>query len=143
MTYSAGVARPICADAEIVLQMHYTTIGEAASDRTSVGLIFQDEQPQMEFGGGSVMNIQFVIPPGAADHEVRAERTFKEDTYLFNMSCRSWYTCPSASTGFVTKAIAIGLCQFPRLRSSVPFDRISLKSSTSVCSSYPITTDSW
>ena len=63
VTYPAGVARPIHADAEIVLQMHYTTIGEAASDRTSVGLIFQDEPPQMEFGGGSVMNLQFVIPP--------------------------------------------------------------------------------
>ena len=85
VTYPKGVARRIQAGAEIVLQMHYTTIGEAVSDRTSIGLIFQDEPPEMELNAGSVINFQFSIPPGKGDHEVRAERTFNEDTYLFDM----------------------------------------------------------
>jgi hypothetical protein len=32
-----------------------------------------------------VMNLGFVIPPGAPNHEVRASKTFKEDTYLLAM----------------------------------------------------------
>ena len=86
VTYPDGVAKKIEAGTEIVLQMHYTTIGEATSDRTSVGLIFQKEAPTKKVGGSAVINAWFAIPPGAEDHEVRAERTFKSDTYLVNMT---------------------------------------------------------
>ena len=85
-TLPDGVARKIEAGTEIVFQMHYTTIGEAASDQTSVGLIFQDEEPTWEAGGGIVINPGFAIPAGAESHEVRAERELKEDTYLTDMT---------------------------------------------------------
>ncbi len=84
--YPEGVARKIPASAEIVMQMHYTTIGEATSDQSSIGLIFQDEPPSRMVGGGQVINTRFVIPAGAADHEVRAERVLEEDTWLTTMN---------------------------------------------------------
>ena len=37
-------------------------------------------------GGGQVINARFEIPAGAENHEVRAERTIKEDTYLTHMT---------------------------------------------------------
>jgi len=80
-----GSARLIKAGAVIVMQMHYTTVGEATKDRTSVGLIFTKERPKVVLGGGNALNVRFVIPAGAPDHEVKASTTFNEDTYLYAM----------------------------------------------------------
>ncbi|MFN0122087.1 MAG: thiol-disulfide isomerase [Blastocatellia bacterium] len=80
-----GSARLIKAGAVIRLQMHYTTIGEATKDRTSVGLLFTKEKPQIALGGGNAINTAFNIPAGAGNHEVKASTTFREDTYLYAM----------------------------------------------------------
>jgi hypothetical protein len=80
-----GSARLVKAGAVIVLQMHYTTVGVATKDRTSVGLIFAKERPKIVLGGGNAMNTRFVIPAGAPSHEVRASKTFEEDVYLYSM----------------------------------------------------------
>ncbi|MGH9836609.1 MAG: thiol-disulfide isomerase [Blastocatellia bacterium] len=80
-----GSARLVKAGAVIVLQMHYTTVGVATKDRTSVGLIFTKERPKIVLGGGNAMNTRFVIPAGASNHEVRASKTFEEDVYLYSM----------------------------------------------------------
>jgi mono/diheme cytochrome c family protein len=85
IVYPPGTARLLRKGSNIILQMHYTTIGEATKDRTSVGLVFAREAPKRVLGGGNVMNLGFVIPPGAPNHEVRASRTFQEDTYLIAM----------------------------------------------------------
>jgi mono/diheme cytochrome c family protein len=85
IVYPPGTARLLRKGSTIILQMHYTTIGEATKDRTSVGLIFARETPKRALGGGQVMNVSFRIPPGAPNHEVKASKTFQEDTYLIAM----------------------------------------------------------
>lgn len=85
IVYPPGTARVVRAGSNIVLQMHYTTMGEPTKDRTSVGLIFAKEPPKRLLGGGNALNARFVIPPGASNHEVRASKTFQEDTYLAAM----------------------------------------------------------
>jgi len=80
-----GSARLVRAGSVILLQMHYTTMGEATKDRTSVGLIFTKERPKIVLAGGNAINTSFVIPAGAGNHEVRATTTFKEDVYLYSM----------------------------------------------------------
>jgi hypothetical protein len=60
-------------------------MGVATKDRTSVGLIFAKERPKIVLGGGNALNTNFVIPAGAPNHEVRASKTFNEDTYLYSM----------------------------------------------------------
>jgi hypothetical protein len=85
--YEEGVARKIPAGADIVLQMHYTTIGQAVTDQTEIGVVLAKEPPtklRVE-GGGSIPNNSFVIPPNAANHEVTAKKTFDKDTYLTQM----------------------------------------------------------
>lgn len=81
-----GVARRLRKGSEIIFQMHYTTNGAAATDRTSIGLIFAKEPPAKMTRGNNILNAGFTIPAGAANHEVRASRVFNEDTTLVDMT---------------------------------------------------------
>jgi mono/diheme cytochrome c family protein len=86
VVFGDGIARLLRANSEIVLQMHYTTNGTEADDRTSVALIFAKEPPKKMLRGGMALNLRFQIPAGAPNHEVRAVQTFNEDTILTSMT---------------------------------------------------------
>jgi hypothetical protein len=85
--YEDGVARKIPAGADIVLQMHYTTIGRPVVDQTEIGVVLAKEPPSKlrAEGGGQIGNMTFVIPPGDSNYEVVAKQTFDRDTYLSSM----------------------------------------------------------
>jgi hypothetical protein len=87
VTLPPGVAKLLPANSDIVLQMHYTTNGSPQTDRTSVGIIFAKQPPrQVVGGGGGGTSNTFVIPPFAADYEVRTmSRPLAEDTELLGM----------------------------------------------------------
>jgi len=82
--FEEGVARKIPAGADIVLQMHYTTIGQVVTDQTEIGVVLAKEPPAKlrQGGGGQMPNTTFVIPPGDPNFEASAQRTFDRDTYL-------------------------------------------------------------
>jgi hypothetical protein len=82
VVFAPGTARLIKAGSNIVFQMHYTTNGEATTDRTSIGLIFAKGPPTRSLVTGNALNARFVIPPGADSHEVKSSTTFKEDVHL-------------------------------------------------------------
>jgi mono/diheme cytochrome c family protein len=82
VTLPPGVAKLLPANADLVLQMHYTTNGTPATDRTEVGLIFAKEQPTQVIGTAGLINPQFVIPPNDGNFEVRTKRTLTEDTLI-------------------------------------------------------------
>jgi hypothetical protein len=86
VVFGDGIARLLRANSEIVLQMHYTTNGTEADDRTNVALIFANEPPKKMLRGGMALNARFQIPAGAPNHEVRAVQTFNEDTILTSMT---------------------------------------------------------
>jgi hypothetical protein len=86
VVFPPGIARLLRANSNIVLQMHYTTNGQEAVDRTTVGVIFAKEPPVKQQRGGFALNLRFAIPPGAPAHEVRATQTLKEDTLLTSMT---------------------------------------------------------
>lgn len=86
--FDEGVVRKIPAGSAIVLQMHYTTIGQPVTDQTEVGLLLAKEPPQANtkiVAGGQIPNFTFVIPPGADNHEVTAKKTFDQETLLANL----------------------------------------------------------
>ncbi len=85
--YEEGVARRIPAGADIVLQMHYTTIGEPVTDLTQIGVVLATEPPTKlrAGGGGQILNVMFAIPPGHPNYEVVAKQTINRDTYLSTM----------------------------------------------------------
>ncbi len=82
--FDEGVARKIPAGANIVLQMHYTTIGQPIVDQTQVGVVLAKEPPSQlrAARGGQMPNTSFAIPPGHPNYEVTAKTTFQKDTYL-------------------------------------------------------------
>jgi len=84
--FDEGVVRRIPAGAEIVLQMHYTTIGVPVTDQTEIGIVLADPpQPGRRrriVGGGQMPNMSFVIPPGHPNYEVSAQRVIDRDTWL-------------------------------------------------------------
>lgn len=82
VVFEPGVGRLLTANSDIVLQMHYTTNGEATTDRTQVGVVFAKEAPKLQQRGGSVIQPRFVIPAGAPAHEVRGSRVLAEDTLI-------------------------------------------------------------
>ena len=86
VVFPPGVARLMRGNSDIVLQIHYTTNGTPAKDRTSVALIFAKEPPTKLAAGGMALNLRFVIPAGADNHEVRAEQVLAKDTYLTSLT---------------------------------------------------------
>ncbi|MFA5908052.1 MAG: cytochrome c [Vicinamibacterales bacterium] len=82
VVFEPGVGRLLTANSDIVLQMHYTTNGEATTDRTQVGIVFAKAAPKMQQRGGSVIQPRFVIPAGAPAHEVRGSRVLAADTLI-------------------------------------------------------------
>lgn len=69
---SEGQARLIPAGSDIVFQLHYTTNGKPATDRSKLGLIFAKEVPRERIAILPIANATFAIPPGAANHRVDA-----------------------------------------------------------------------
>jgi hypothetical protein len=85
--FEEGVARRIPAGTDIVLQMHYTTIGQAIVDQTQIGVVLAKEPPSKlrQMGSGQIPNATFAIPPGDPNYEVVAKQTINRDTYLTSM----------------------------------------------------------
>jgi peroxiredoxin len=84
--YPDGHAIHVPAGSKLVFQMHYTPVGTAQVDRSSVGMVFADDDDvEYEIRGGVCGTQDFVIPAGAAQHEIVAEQTLERDTTLWSM----------------------------------------------------------
>lgn len=72
---------------KLVMQMHYTTMGKAVTDKTRVGLYFHKTPPKYKYlthpisFGGAALN----IPPGETDHRMNGQYVLSEDTMLYAM----------------------------------------------------------
>ncbi len=79
---SAGMAKLIPAGSDLVIQMHYMAMGDAASDRPAVGLVFAKQQPRQRVLTLQLTNDHFVIPPNADDYRVEARGSLPNDATL-------------------------------------------------------------
>ena len=80
-----GQAKLIPAGAELIFQMHYTPNGTAAKDRSMVGLIFAKQPVEKIVTTKAAFDVRFVIPPGAANHEVAAEYELEQDSHIVSL----------------------------------------------------------
>ncbi len=80
-----GQARLIPAGSDIVFQLHYTTNGKAATDRSKLGLIFSKETPRERVATLPIANATFVIPPGAPNHRVDAQAQVTQPAELHRL----------------------------------------------------------
>lgn len=84
--YPPGTARKVAKGSRLLFEVHYTPNGKAGKDQSAVGLIFSKERPTHEVHGRAILNEKFAIPPGAANHEVKARYTFDKPVLLTMMS---------------------------------------------------------
>jgi hypothetical protein len=84
--YPTGIGKLVKAGSSLVFQMHYTAIGEAVTDRTSIGLKFAKTPPGKQVRTGLALNNRFVLPPGDANYEVRSSVTLTEDVHLISLT---------------------------------------------------------
>ena len=93
-TYAPGTAFQIAPEGTafrlepggiLELQMHYTTKGEPASDRTKIGLIYAKEPPAKELRPSQFINGSFTLPAGADNVEVKAEAEFLQDATVWGI----------------------------------------------------------
>ncbi|MFZ0145259.1 MAG: thiol-disulfide isomerase [Candidatus Sulfotelmatobacter sp.] len=82
--WADGMAKFVQAGSDLVFQMHYTTNGEAASDETSVGLVFAKSPPKQRVITLQLNNHALLIPPRADDFRVEVEGTLPNDATLLS-----------------------------------------------------------
>jgi len=78
------MAKFVPAGSDLVFQMHYTTNGKAATDQSSVGLVFSKRPPPQRVLTLQLTNDHFVIPPGADNFRVEARGTLPNDATLLS-----------------------------------------------------------
>jgi hypothetical protein len=85
MALKPGQAKLVKAGSDIVLQLHYTTNGKTATDRSRIGLRFAKEPVRERVFTANTMNTKFVIPPGDANLKVDAQITLRDDAHLVDL----------------------------------------------------------
>jgi hypothetical protein len=83
--YQPGTATKLPAGSTLVFQMHYTTTGKAATDRTSIGLVFAKEPPKTPLVGTVLANGGLHIAAGDPNARVDAEMTINRDVTLYSI----------------------------------------------------------
>jgi hypothetical protein len=86
LVFEPGIAKLLRAGQDIILQMHYTTNGTEAVDRTQVGFIFAKEPPKQIHVTGLAVQPRFVIPAGDANAEVKASAEIKQDLIMTSLT---------------------------------------------------------
>src|SRR5215475_15682182 len=86
LVFEPGVAKLLKAHHDIILQMHYTTNGKEAIDRTQVGFIFAKEPPKQAHVTGLAAQARFLIPAGDPNAEVKAVSEVKQDMVMNSLT---------------------------------------------------------
>jgi len=86
LVFEPGIAKLLRAGHDIILQMHYTTNGTEATDRTQVGFVFAREPPKQLHVTGLAVQPRFVIPAGDANAEVKAAAEIKQDLIMTSLT---------------------------------------------------------
>ncbi len=82
LVFEPGSALKIPAGSTLLFQIHYTANGKAATDQSSVGMIFAKESPQREIHTSAFLNPLLKVPAGSSDQAVDSAIEFTEDTHI-------------------------------------------------------------
>lgn len=77
-----GQAKLIKKGSVLIFQVHYTTNGEAGTDRSSVGLIFSKHPVEKRVITAGAVGRNLEIPPGDPNYEITSSFVFKEDSHI-------------------------------------------------------------
>jgi len=79
-----GMAKLVPRGSDLVFQMHYTTNGHPARDRTRVGMVFARQAPKQRVLTLQLTNDHFVIPPNDPDYRAEVHGTLPNDATLLS-----------------------------------------------------------
>jgi hypothetical protein len=85
MVFQPGEAIKIPAGSTLTFQVHYTANGKAATDQSSIGLVFAKEPPAREIIASAFLNPLFTLPAGSPDTAVDSAIEFKEDAHITSL----------------------------------------------------------
>lgn len=77
-----GFAKLVPAGSDIVLQMHYTTNGQATEDQTTIAVVFLKTPPLKRVLTLQLTNDKFEIPPGDPAYRVEVHGSIPNDALL-------------------------------------------------------------
>jgi hypothetical protein len=83
--FPEGMGMRIPAGYSLVFQMHYTTYGQATTDRSKIGLKFAKTPPKTILNTMALINASLSIPPGEANYTIDNEMTFNRDTVIYSL----------------------------------------------------------
>jgi len=86
ITFEPGVARLLRGNSDLIMQMHYTTNGKPAKDRTRIGVIYAKQPPTKLQAGGMVLQPRFVIPAYDGNAEVRGTTKLQRETVMTSLT---------------------------------------------------------
>jgi mono/diheme cytochrome c family protein len=86
ITFEPGVARLLRGNSDLIMQMHYTTNGKPAKDRTRIGVIYAKQSPTKLQAGGMVLQPRFVIPAYDGNAEVKGTTKLERDTVMTSLT---------------------------------------------------------
>lgn len=82
--YPEGTAKLIPANSDLIFQMHYTPVGRAKLDRSSVGLILAKGPVKRRIISTAIANGNFAIPAGHGNYPVEASHLLAEDSQILS-----------------------------------------------------------
>jgi len=83
--FPPGIAKRIPAGSDLAFEVHYTPIGKARFDRSSVGFILSKQPPLHQAMTKGIPQHNLRIPPGARDHVERATWAIRSDIQLLSL----------------------------------------------------------
>jgi hypothetical protein len=86
-----SVAKYIPASSKVRFQIHYANNKDAQTDRTRVGLYFAPRVPERPLKRVDMRNRYFLIPAGAANHEVKRCYELESDKLLLAITPHAHY----------------------------------------------------
>jgi mono/diheme cytochrome c family protein len=86
ITFAPGVARLLRGNSDLIMQMHYTTNGKPAKDRTRIGVIYAKQPPTKLQAGGMVLQPRFVIPAYDGNAEVKGTTKLQRETVMTSLT---------------------------------------------------------
>ena len=85
VVFESETAIKVPKGSDLTFQIHYTSNGTAAEDRSKVGLILADGPPQREMRAGAFVSYFFEIAPGDSDARVDSAMEFTQDAELHSI----------------------------------------------------------
>jgi hypothetical protein len=80
-----GEAKLVPAGSDIILQLHYTANGKAATDISKVGVVFATTPPTKRVLTLAATTANFAIPAGDPNYKVEATLKLQDDATLINL----------------------------------------------------------